>query len=453
MKKFISIIALCFLLSGVNQFNAQPTPEKDKMAWWREARFGMFIHFGLYTVPSGVYNGEMMGRNWYAEWIRMQGNWPNGIPDEEYRNFAKQFNPKDFNADEWIRLAREAGMKYFLITAKHHDGFALWPTKVSKYNVVDATPFKRDILGELASACKKYDVKLGFYYSHWQDWGHEGGAMPPWPSKTGREPEMPQPTKAQFGDYWNKICLPQVKELIENYDPWFFWFDTWGKSEQITHEKVDELIGFVRKLSDKCLINSRIAFKYEGIENKVDYLSMMDNSFPDGYIEKPWETSGTMNRSWGYHQLDYGWKPVGEMLRNLVANASRNGNYQLNIGPMADGTFPKPSIKRLKEIGAWMDINGEGIYGAKPNPVAEQEWGYITAKETKKGTKLYLFVFDWAESGKIKVKELLKIPTKIQVLETGEVLKGTNLKDGLEIILPEFCPDFNCTVITVEINK
>lgn len=433
---------------------AQSLSDQDRMDWWHEARFGMFIHFGIYSVPSGVYNGEIMGRNWYAEWIHMQGNWPNGIPEKEYKKFAKQFNPKSFNADEWIRMAKEAGMKYFLITAKHHDGFALWPTKVSKYNVVDATPFKRDILGELASACKKYGVKLGFYYSHWQDWGHKGGAMPPWPSnELGTEPKMPQPTKAQFNDYWNKICLPQVHELIENYDPHFFWFDTWGKSEQITDEKVDELIAHVRKLSDKCLINSRIAFEYEGIDNKVDYLSMMDNSFPDGYIEKPWETSGTMNRSWGYHLLDYGWKPTGELLRNLVANASRNGNYQLNIGPMADGTFPKPSIKRLKEIGAWMDINGEAIYGAKPNPVAEQEWGYITAKEMKKGTKLYLFVFDWDKSGKIKVEKLLKIPTKIQVLETGEVLKSTNLKDGLEIILPEFRPDFNCTVITVHFNK
>ncbi|UOY04936.1 alpha-L-fucosidase [Muricauda sp. SCSIO 64092] len=421
------------------------------MAWWQEARFGMFVHFGLYSVPSGVYNNEIMGRNWYAEWIHMQGNWPDGIPEGEYRKFAKRFDPKSFDADQWIRLAKAAGMKYFLITAKHHDGFALWPTKVSGYNVMDATPFKRDILGELATACKKYDVKLGFYYSHWQDWGH-GGAMPKKPSKPGG-PKKPKSTLADFDNYWNKICLPQVQELIENYDPHFLWFDTWRRSREITDEKVDELIAHVRRLNDKCLVNSRIAFGYEGIEDKVDYLSMMDNDFPDGYIEKPWETSGTMNRSWGCHQLDYGWKPAGELLRNLVANASRNGNYQLNIGPMADGTFPKPSIKRLKEIGAWMDINGEAIYGARPNPVAEQEWGYITAKGTKKRIRLYLFVFDWDKSGKIKVKELLKIPIKIQVLETGEVLKGINVKDGLEIILPEFRPDHNCTVITVEISK
>ncbi len=448
------VITFCFMVVGINPSQAQLPHEGDKMGWWKESRFGMFIHFGLYTVPSGVYKGETMGRNWYAEWIRTQGDWPNGIPDAEYREFAKQFNPEQFDADTWISLAKEAGMKYFLITAKHHDGFALWPTKVSKYNVVDATPFKRDILGELASACKKYGIKLGFYYSHWQDWGHEGGAMPPWPSKSlGTEPEMPQPTKEEFQKYWDKICLPQVQELIGNYDPWFFWFDTWEESEQITDEKVDELIAHVRKLSDKCLINSRIAFEYPGIDKKVDYLSMMDNRFPDGYIEKPWETSGTMNRSWGYHLLDFAWKPTKELLRNLVANASRNGNYQLNIGPKADGTFPKPSIKRLKEIGTWMEINGEGLYGADPNPVAEQEWGYITSKGTGEGEKLYLFVFDWPGEGNgLLVKNLAEVPQKTSVLETGQVLEVQKVEKGVEIFLPEFQPDKNCTVITLDIK-
>ncbi len=449
-KKFIHIILSCAFMA-ISQGNAQKSAEdKARVKWFEEARFGMFIHFGLYSVPSGVYNGEVMGRNWYAEWIRMQGNWPNGIPDEEYRKFARQFNPEKFNADEWIRMASEAGMKYFLITAKHHDGFALWPTKVSKYNVVDATPFNRDILGELAIACKKYDIKLGFYYSHWQDWGHKGGALPPWPSKElGTEPKMPQPTAEEFDQYWRTICLPQVAELIENYDPWFFWFDTWERSELLPYEKVDELIAHVRGLSDKVLIGSRIAFEYPGIEERVDYLSMMDNTFPDGYIEQPWETSGTFNRSWGYHLKDFGWKPTKELLRNLVANASRNGNYQLNVGPKPDGTFPLPSIKRLKEIGAWMDINGEGIYGAEPNPVAEQDWGYIT----QKGKKLYLFVFDWPIlSDRIVVKKLNTTPSGITVLETSENLNYERIEGGLGIQLPEFQPDQNCTVFIVDLE-
>lgn len=451
MYKKISYFLLLFAFLASTRGHTQKTAKDlERVQWFKEARFGMFIHFGLYTVPSGVYQGEVMGRSWYAEWIRVQGNWPNGIPDEEYRKFAEQFNPEKFNADEWIRMASEAGMKYFLITAKHHDGFALWPTKVSKYNVYDATPFKRDILGELAEACKKYDVKLGFYYSHWQDWGHKGGAMPPWPSiELGTEPAMEQPSKKDFNHYWNNICLPQVAELIENYDPWFFWFDTWEQSDLLNDEKVDELIAHVRGLSDKVLIGSRIAFEYPNIEERVDYLSMMDNTFPDGYIEQPWETSGTFNRSWGYHHKDFGWKPVKELLRNLVANASRNGNYQLNVGPKADGTFPVPSVKRLKEIGAWMDVNGEGIYGALPNPVAEQNWGYITHKENKR----YLFVFDWPMVGNtITAKNWKETPTSITVLETGEPLKFTKVGTNLQIVLPEFQPDQNCTVLTVSME-
>lgn len=390
-REFLQLSALSPLLAGgagsllgAQQVGDRPETGRSKASqpktqWFTEARFGMFIHFGLYSIPAGVWQGKRMGRNWYAEWIRMQHNFPNrpvGIPREEYDTFLTQFNPVKFDAEEWITEAKNAGMKYFLITAKHHDGFALWPSKVSQYNVVDATPFKRDILGELKRACDKHGIRLGFYYSHWQDWGHPGGALPPW---NGRSPKNPaiieQPSPAAFAKYWQSIVLPQVRELMDHYDPSFFWFDTWRNvnKEQITEQRIDELVALVRSINPSCLINSRIGstWCHSRGDDVVDYLSMGDNQFPDHKIDKPWETSGTMNRSWGHHLLDYRWKPASQFLRHLVDNVSRGGNYQLNVGPKADGSFPAPAIKRLREIGAWFLINSDSIHGAHPVPLPE----------------------------------------------------------------------------------
>jgi len=448
MKKFlIFVMLLAFYQKSFAQEVINP-----KAQWFVDDRFGMFIHFGLYSVPAGVWKGEVMGRNMYAEWIQKQGNWPYGLTDKEYQALSSQFNPVKFDANQWVTEAKNAGMKYMLITAKHHDGFALWPSKVSDFNVMDATPFKRDILGELAEACKKHGLKLGFYYSHYQDWHHDGGARPP----VDEFKSIPPPVEVshqEFEEYWQGKCLPQVKELIENYDPAFMWFDTWGKPELITDKRLDELIALVRKLDPDVLINSRILMKHPDIASKVDFISMGDNSFPTEKLEKPWETSGTMNHSWGYHQLDFDWEHTEGLLKKLVGNVSRNGNFQLNIGPKSDGTFPPPSVRRLREIGAWLYVNGESIYQTEANPFREQDWGFITKKGAEDVNKIYLHIADWPENDILRVNGVPYLPERIYVLETGEELGYLPHHNSVKVRLPVHKPDQRITVLVMEMKK
>lgn len=449
--KQVFIVAISILILGTNTVHSQTElTQNPKTQWFTDARFGMFIHFGLYSIPAGVWNGTTMGRNMYAEWIQKQGNWPFGIPDNEYQALTKQFNPVKFNAEEWVLEARNAGMKYIVITTKHHDGFALWPSKVSKYNVM-ATPFKRDILDELSKACKKYQMKLGFYYSHWLDWEHEGGARPSTQNFASVPPPV-QVTDALFEKYWQQKCLPQVRELIENYHPDLMWFDTWGKPEEISDKRLNELIGLVRELNPNCLINSRILMKHPDIAKKVDYLSMGDNNFPDEVINQAWETSGTMNHSWGYHQRDHYWETSKSLLTKLLGNVSRNGNFQLNIGPMSDGTFPKASIRRLREIGAWMSVNGDAVHGSGTFQPKSDTWGFITCKKQDIDKKrLYVNIVNSPENRELVVKGIKQLPKKVYLLETAEELDFIPYPDSaITIKLPFLAIDPNITVVVVE---
>lgn len=423
--------------------------------WFTEARFGMFVHWGLYSIPAGVWKGQVVRRNWYAEWIRAQAGWPEkpGIPKDEYDELLKEFNPRHFNADEWILEAKNAGMKYFLITAKHHDGFAMWPSKVSRYNVAEATPFGRDVCGELAAACKRHGIRLGFYYSHWLDWEYPGGCLPPWP-KQPEDPVVRQPSQEAFERYWTEKCLPQVAELIASYDPAFMWFDNWEKAEHLTPGRIEQLIGVVKKLSSSCLVNSRIGTTWNHPEGDklVDYFSMYDNTFPEKGPDFAWETSATMNRSWGYHQADFEWKPTRQLLRHLVDNASRGGNFQLNIGPMADGRIPAPSIRRLREIGAWMAVNGEAIYGTQTCPSPEPAWGRITMRRDGGKTILYLHVYDWKADAQLTIERIAGKAVTARVLETGQAVQVAREGDSISITLPKECPDERIAVVAVEVE-
>ncbi len=429
------------------------TRQSDAVKWFTEARFGMFVHWGLYSIPAGVWRDEVVGGNMYSEWIQMKANAPHGVPAEEYRALAREFDPVRFDAEAWIREARRAGMKYFLITAKHHDGFALWPSKVSWFNVADATPFGRDILGELRRACRAHGVTLGFYYSHWQDWEHPGGARPKGPDDA---PAFRQPSDEAFERYWEEKCLPQVRELMEAYEPAFFWFDNWRKDELLTPDRLDRLIGLIRATDARCLINSRIGttWNHPDGDAAVDYRSMGDNSFPKERIAEPWETSGTMNRSWGYHRLDHGWKPTGQLLRHLVDNASRGGNYQLNVGPTADGHIPIPSIRRLREIGVWMDVNGEAIYGTEAGSVPEPEWGRVTEKRGPDGSRtLYLHVYDWQPGRPLELTGLPGRALSCDVLETGEAVEIQQDGETVAIALPDTCPDDRIAVLRLDVGS
>ena len=411
--------------------------------WFSHDRFGMFVHWGLYSNPAGVWNGKK-NKHPYSEWLQASEE----IPRLEYRKLAETFNPVNFGAEAWIREAKNAGMEYFIITSKHHDGFALWPSKASSYNVMDATPFKRDILGELAAACRKFDVKLGLYYSHWQDWDGTGGDV-----RTGGNSEYVRPSEAEFDVYWRKKCLPQVRELIENYDPWILWFDTWGDAsfEHITEERQDELISLVHGLSGKCMVNSRIQFLKPS--DKVDCISTMDNSFPAEGFAKPWETSGTLNHSWAFHAMDFEWKSTRQLLGYLIGNASLGGNYQLNVGPMGDGRFQAAATKRLREIGAWLAVNGESIYGTQAGLTDKMPWGRITSRPLEDGrTRLYLHLLEFTPGTALFIKGLSGDNLSAKVLESGQKLTAESGSSGTWVNLPEELKGLDLPVVALDIR-
>lgn len=426
MKKVL--LLLTFFCLGAQLIHAQKKTslslDPSKAEWFKDAKFGMFIHWGLYSVLEGSYNGKTMpdksfknGESWYAEWIETRFE----IPASEYRKIKDRFNPTEYNPENWVKEALNAGIRYIVITSKHHDGFALWDSKVSDFDIMN-TPYKKDLLKPLVEACKKYGMKYGFYYSHWQDWEHPCGARPNWQSI---RPD------ADFEKYWQQKCLPQVKELLVNYDPDLLWFDTWGEDCHITPERRDELIALIRKNSSKCLINGRIAFNNPG-EN-IDFLEMNDNSYPSEILKKPWQTPATMQESWGYHAKDYHWKSADTMLRYLVNNTSKGGNYLLNIGPKADGTFPIPSVRRLREMGAWMLANGEAVYGTKPIHIDAPRGVYLSQKSQDGKNFLYVFL--------TKPMTQLTLPVvgtgTCTVLETGRPVSYVNYGNAVCFNIPE----------------
>lgn len=411
--KNVILIVLLFLSNFFikAQDNDLKLKDPNNLEWFKQARFGMFIHWGLYSVLEGSYKDRTMpdkslpnGNSWYAEWIQARLN----IPAEEYKLLVNQFDPVLFDVEKWVLEAKNAGMNYMVITAKHHDGFALWDSKISDYDIMQ-TPYKKDILAEFVKACKKHGMKYGFYYSHWQDWEYPGGALPNWCEKR---------SETDFEKYWQEKSLPQIKELLINYDPDLLWFDTWNEECHINPQRRDQLIGMIRKHSSKCLINGRISFFNPG--DNIDYLEMNDNEYPKEMLSKPWQTPATMQNSWGFHAKDYNWKSTKEMLTYLIYNISKGGNYLLNIGPKADGTFPIMATRRLREMGAWLFANNESIYGTSPVNINLGDDVYLTQK--KIGKEHYLYVFLTKPVSQIKLPFHESKATT--VLETNRPLEG-----------------------------
>ena len=411
MKKSAHLLLFTFLLTAL--FSCQPKKSEetaqhpeDRMEWWRDARFGMFIHWGLYAIPAGEWNGMTN----HAEWIRTTAQ----IPLEEYDQFLDEFNPVKFDADAWVKMAKDAGMKYIVITSKHHDGFGLFDSETSDYDVM-ATPFKRDILKELSEACKKAGIKLCFYHSI-MDW-HHPDYLPRREWEQNRSVEG-----AEFPRYVDYMKA-QLKELITNYGElgvlWFDgeWEDTW------THADGVELYDYVRSLQPNIIINNRVDKGRQGmagLTKEGDFVG--DFGTPEQEIPATglpgvdWETCMTMNDHWGYNSHDDNWKSSEDLIRKLVDIASKGGNFLLNIGPKADGTFPQESIERLADIGDWMNVYSESVYGTQASPIAEVAWGRITQKKTENGTRIYLHVFDWPESGQLELEGLKGRLTKAGML-------------------------------------
>jgi len=400
-----------------------------RMKWWREARFGLFIHWGVYSVPAGVWDGTNVTRSG-AEWIMSRGR----ISVADYRQLAAQFNPVKFHAAEWVAIAKNAGMKYIVITAKHHDGFAMFHSKADPFNIYDATPFRRDPLKELADACAKAGIKLGFYYSQAQDWNHPGGAAAGGHWDGNQDGEM-----AKFID---DVDIPQLKELFSNYGQVaMVWWDT---PVGMTPEYAQKILPLL-KLQPDIISNNRLDSKkitgdYDTPENKI----------PTNSLPGDWETCMTMNKTWGFRSYDHDWKDTEVLVRNLVDIASKGGNFLLNVGPTSEGSIPNPSVKRLKEVGAWIKVNGPAIYGTSKSPLKEQpSWGRVT----QKGNALYLHVFDWPSDGKIVVAGLKNKISSATLLATGEKLKTYSDTAGVTISVPAMSPDKISSTILLKLKN
>lgn len=408
------------------------TPEQRdaRMKWWREARFGMFIHWGVYSVPAGTYKGQQIGG--IGEWIMSTAK----IPVTEYRQFAKQFNPVKYNADDWVRLAKQAGMKYIIITSKHHDGFAMFDSKASDWNIATASPFGRDPLKELAAACKRHGLKLGFYYSQAQDWNNPGGA-----AAAGH---WDQAQDGDMTEYIRNVAAPQVREILRNYGKIaVLW---WDSDVNMTRERADILLPLLR-LQPGIIYNNRLGGGYKGdTETPEQFVPAT------GYADRDWETCMTMNDTWGYKSYDKNWKSSETLIRTLVDAVSKGGNYLLNVGPTSEGLIPEPSVERLKAVGSWMRVNHDAIYGTSASPFKRLAWGRCTKKVSSNGTTLYLHVFDWPTDGRLVVPGLKISAEKASLLANRKALATESGADGLTIFVPATAPDPISSTIVLKIR-
>jgi alpha-L-fucosidase len=454
MKK--TFLSFTVILLVANSLHSQGLSKDERMEWWREARFGMFIHWGVYAVPAGTHNGQKINR--IGEWIMNRGK----ISVADYKNYARQFNPVKYDPDAWVRMAKDAGMKYIVITSKHHDGFALFDSKASTWDIVDATPYGKDLIKPLAEACRKHGIKLGLYYSHAQDWVNPGGAAARKKTSEGwANPDSaridaytqansghwdPAQTTKTMAQYIDDVAVPQVKEILTQYgDIAVLWWDTpTGMTDEFA-QKIQPLLA----IQPHIITNDRLKRPNFPGDFKTPEQRIPDLSELDG---KDWETCMTMNGTWGYKSYDDKWKSAETMIRNLLDIASKGGNYLLNVGPKADGTFPAESIERLKAVGAWMKVNGEAIYGTKGSSLLPVTWGRCTRKERDGNTTLYLSVFDWPADGKLVVPGIKNEVRSAVLLTTGKKIETSASEGGLNITLPSQAVDPIATVVKVEVK-
>lgn len=452
-----SLTALIIFISALQALTAQKVLTKDeRMAWWREARFGMFIHWGVYSIPAGVWNGREIGG--IGEWIMNRGK----IPVRDYTEMAKQFNPVKYDPETWVKMAKDAGMKYIVITSKHHDGFALFKSEASKWNVVDHTVYGKDLLKPLAEACEKHGIKLGFYYSQAQDWVNPGGSAirrltkEGWPNPDSviidaytREHNGhwdPAQETRSFEKYIDEVAVPQVRELLTNYGKVaVLWWDTPTGMTVDAARKLQSLL----TLQPEIITNDRLKRPdfpgdHKTPEQRIPNLADLDGT--------DWETCMTMNGTWGYKSYDHNYKTPKTLIRNLLDIASKGGNFLLNVGPTAEGEFPPESVEILKEMGKWMKVNGEAVYGTKASPWGIFDWGRCTVKENGNNSILYLSVFDWPAEKVITIDNFNNRISSIRLLATGTPLKYSTGNGRLIIYLPDTAPDPAATVIKAELK-
>ena len=444
----LSILAIpaCAQITAKSALADTIEQRDERMQWWREARLGMFIHWGVYSIPAGTYKDKQISG--IGEWIMENGD----IPVAEYEKYAKQFNPVKFNAGQWVQIAKNAGMKYIVITSKHHDGFCLWDSKVSKYDIMDTARFKRDILKELSVACKKHGIRLCFYHSI-MDWHHPDAQAPFYPSYNDGSRTNPN-----FSRYVKTYLKPQLKELITNYGPlgvmWFDgeWIKDWTEPQGI------DLYNYIRSLQPDIIINNRVGKGRKSMQGMTkegyfagDFGTPEQEIPPTGLPGVDWETCMTMNDTWGFKSYDNNWKSKEDLLRKLVDIASKGGNFLLNVGPTSEGLIPQASVERLAAMGEWMTRNSESIYGTTASPFEKLPWGRCTAKPGK----LYLHVFDWPKNGELKVpmpRSDVQMAYLFTHKDRAELLLDSDEGGNLVVTVPRKVPDVIDTVVLLEME-
>ena len=407
---------------------------EERLEWWHEARFGMFIHWGISASLAGEWKGEKS--KGLSEWIMRDAK----IPVDEYESLANTFNPVAFDAEEWAEVAKQAGMKYLVITAKHHDGFCMFDSPSNPYNIVNCTPFKRDPMKELAEACAKRDIKMCFYYSQDLDWHAEGGDGHWDEPGTGEGWINYGRPLEDFQTFLDRVVKPNLRELLTQYGPvGLIWFDT---PITINKKQSEELRDLVHEIQPECLVSGRVG------NNAGDYGSLGDNELASGRLEGAWETPATLNDSWGFKKTDENWKSLGELLELLSNCASKGVNYLLNVGPTAEGIIPQPSVDLLKHLGGWMERNGEAIYGTVAGPsVNNPSWGAISMK----GETLYCMVKEWPK-GELRIPGLRNEIRGVRILgaENAKVEVGRD-GDFITLALPAKAPEDTVSVVAVDI--
>lgn len=426
MKKSILIWLMAVPFFSSAQIAAAPGDSLKKMDWWKDAKFGMFIHWGVYSVPAGMYEGrEVKG---IGEWIMNTAK----IPVATYEAYARQFNPEKYDPDAWVRMAKNAGMKYIVITSKHHDGFALFDSKVSDWNVVKASPYGKDLLKPLVAACRREGIKIGFYYSQAQDWHQTGGAA------SGGHWDKQQ--EGDFDNYLEKIALPQVKEILSNYgDLDIIWWDT---PQNMTPARAEKFLAITRNYPN-LIMNNRLGGGYPG-DTETPEQFVPATGFPG----RNWESCMTMNDTWGYKLHDNNWKSSRTLIRQLVDVVSKGGNMLLNVGPTAGGEIPAASVQRLDTVGQWIKINHESIYGTTASPFPYLSWGRCTRKREK----LFLHVFDYPVNGQLAVPLATKIKRVYLLADPAKRLPFTVINGHIAVQLPQQPVDIICPVVVMELS-
>jgi alpha-L-fucosidase len=413
------------------------------MGWFRRARFGMFIHWGIYAIPGGEWNGKPV--DGIGEWIMNNGH----IPVADYEKLAGQFNPVKFNASEWVRIAKDAGVRYIVITSKHHDGFSMFDSQVSDYTIVKSTPLKRDPIKELAAACKEAGVTFCFYHSI-MDWHHPDAQRIGYPDYNNAL------SNSNFPRYVANYLKPQVKELLTNYGHiGILWFD----GEWIKDWKADmgrDLYAFCRSIQPSLIVNNRVGKarnSMQGMDKGEGAVG--DYGTPEQEIPATgfgsgvdWESCMTMNDTWGFKKNDHNWKSTATIVRMLIDCASKGGNLLLNVGPTPEGQIPAASVERLAEVGKWMKANSDAIYGTTASPFKQLSFG----KCTQKPGKLFLHVLNWPGEGMLVVPIRNSVKRAYMLSEASQALETKASERGLEITLPRSAPDPIASVLTLEID-